>query len=148
MPKSDKLTTKQALFVQEYIIDFNASRAALDAKYSKKTASAIGVENLRKPLIQQAIQKVLKNRADRTNITQDDTLKMVKDIADIDHRDYEEKRTTKGIEMLCRCQGMFTDNVRHGYDESAVELILKTLPPEQASLTRVVLLQIAEKTEA
>lgn len=46
-----KLTPKQRRFVEEYAIDGNATRAALVAGYSKKTAARTGSENLQKPLI-------------------------------------------------------------------------------------------------
>ena len=145
MPKSDTLTIKQALFVKEYIIDFNATRAAKAAGYSPKTAFSIGVENLKKPLIIKALQIEQADRAERTEITQDDTLQMVKDIADIDHGDYSKKRTSKGIEMLCRCQGMFNDKLLIGMDEATLNTILATLPPEQAEKTKAALMAIAGK---
>ena len=49
------LTGKQQLFVEEYLIDLNATQAAIRAGYSVNTAEAIGFENLRKPKIAQAI---------------------------------------------------------------------------------------------
>lgn len=52
-----KLSPKQQRFVEEYLIDFNASAAAIRAGYSKNAAYAIGSENLKKPEIQQAIAK-------------------------------------------------------------------------------------------
>ena len=58
--KAMKLTLKQERFIQEYLIDLNATQAAIRAGYSKKTASAIGLENLRKPRIKQAIDEKLK----------------------------------------------------------------------------------------
>lgn len=58
-----KLTTKQRLFVQEYLQSFNATDAARKAGYSEKTASAIGYENLRKPEIQALIDRELENKA-------------------------------------------------------------------------------------
>ncbi len=51
------LTEKQRLFVMEYLRDFNATRAAMAVGYSKKTAYAIGWENLRKPQIQAEIKR-------------------------------------------------------------------------------------------
>ena len=42
------MTTKQARFVEEYLIDFNATQAAIRAGYSAKTAHEIGRQNLRK----------------------------------------------------------------------------------------------------
>ncbi|KMZ42522.1 MULTISPECIES: terminase small subunit [Bacillales] len=51
------LTDKQRLFVLEYLLDFNATRAAMAVGYSKKTAHVIGWENLRKPNIQAEIKR-------------------------------------------------------------------------------------------
>ena len=52
-----RLTNKQKAFVQEYLIDLNASAAARRAGYSVRTANRIASENLAKPHIQAAIQK-------------------------------------------------------------------------------------------
>ena len=46
--------------MQEYLIDLNATQAAIRAGYSKKSACAIGLENLGKPMIKQAIDERLK----------------------------------------------------------------------------------------
>jgi phage terminase small subunit len=56
-----KLTPKQTRFVDEYLMNgFNATAAAITAGYSKKTATIIGYENLRKPNIEQEIDRRLK----------------------------------------------------------------------------------------
>ena len=52
------LTAKQALFCYEYLFDFNASAAALRAKYSPKTAFRSGQENMQKPAIQNEIARL------------------------------------------------------------------------------------------
>lgn len=49
------LTAKQQRFVEEYLVDLNATQAAIRAGYSVKTASEVGFENLRKPQISTAI---------------------------------------------------------------------------------------------
>ena len=54
--KSLKLRAKQERFVYEYLIDYNATQAAIRAKYSKKTAYSIGQELLKKPEISQAVE--------------------------------------------------------------------------------------------
>lgn len=76
-----KLTRKEARFIQEYLIDLNATKAAIRAGYSEKSAANIGNENCRKPLIQAAIFKELDKRAKRTNITQDRVIIELKRIA-------------------------------------------------------------------
>jgi hypothetical protein len=53
-----KLTAKQDAFVKAYLLNGgNATQAAIDAGYSKKTAQEIGSENLSKPIIKDAIEK-------------------------------------------------------------------------------------------
>ena len=52
-----KLTPKQQRFVDEYLIDLNATQAAIRAGYSPKTAHSIGAENLIKPEVQKAIEQ-------------------------------------------------------------------------------------------
>lgn len=66
-----KLTKKQQMFVDEYLIDLNATQAAIRAGYSVDTAKEIGCENLTKPNIQEAIAKSMAERSKRTGINQD-----------------------------------------------------------------------------
>lgn len=66
-----KLTKKQQLFVDEYLIDLNATQAAIRAGYSVESARDIGCENLTKPNIQQAIAKEMAERSKRTGVNQD-----------------------------------------------------------------------------
>lgn len=68
------LSPKQTQFVKEYLIDLNATQAAIRAKYSPKTASRIGPELLGKTWIAEAIQKEMDKRAKRTEITADRVL--------------------------------------------------------------------------
>lgn len=76
-----KLTPKQKAFIDEYLIDLNATQAAIRAGYSKKTAYRTGADNLIKPQIQAEIQKAMKEREKRTEITQDTVLKELAAIA-------------------------------------------------------------------
>lgn len=77
----DKLTSKQEMFCQEYIKDFNATRAAIEAGYSKKSATVLGNETLRKPYIATRLQELMKEREERTKITQDMVVKELAKIA-------------------------------------------------------------------
>lgn len=56
------LTAKQAAFVREYLVDYNATQAAIRSGYSEKTATVIGAENLTKPDIQKAIAEAQSKR--------------------------------------------------------------------------------------
>jgi phage terminase small subunit len=66
-----KLTEKQQRFVDEYLIDLNATQAAIRAGYSVKTAAEIGCENLIKPNIQATVAKAMAERSKRTGFNQD-----------------------------------------------------------------------------
>lgn len=65
------MTKKQKLFVEEYLIDLNATQAAIRAGYKPDSAHSIGSENLQKPEIKAAIDKAMAERSKRTGINQD-----------------------------------------------------------------------------
>lgn len=62
------LTAKQRQFVDEYLVDFNATQAAIRAKYSARSAASVGSENLRKPEIQAEINRRLDSIMPRAEI--------------------------------------------------------------------------------
>ena len=66
-----KLTEKQQCFIDEYLIDLNATQAAIRAGYSVKTAKDIGCQNLAKLNIQQAVSEQMAERSKRTGVNQD-----------------------------------------------------------------------------
>ncbi|MCE6007464.1 terminase small subunit [Acinetobacter soli] len=82
------LRGKQQRFVNEYLVDRNATQAAIRAGYSAKTAYSIGDENLRKPEIQKAIEIGEAEIAERTKITQDKVMKELEKIGFSNMLDY------------------------------------------------------------
>ena len=84
---SDGLTQKQRRFVEEYLVDLNATQAAIRAGYSKKTARAMGCENLTKPDIAEAIRQGAGQHLRRTGLQVDDVLEGFRRIAFADIRD-------------------------------------------------------------
>lgn len=79
-----KLNPRQRRFVDEYLIDLNGTQAAIRAGYSEKTARMIATEILAKPYIQEEIERRMKARQERTEITQDMVLRRWWDIATAD----------------------------------------------------------------
>lgn len=77
-----KLTPKQARFVEEYLVDLNATAAAIRAGYSCKRASEIGWQLLQKTTVQQAVQTAQAERSARTQITQDYVIANLKEIVE------------------------------------------------------------------
>lgn len=74
IPEELHLTEKQKRFCDEYLIDFNATRAAIAAGYSKKTAHASGRENLQKPAIQKYLNQRKKAITERNDVTLDEVV--------------------------------------------------------------------------
>lgn len=78
------MTPKQELFCKEYMVDLNATQAAIRAGYSAKTAEKIGSENLRKPEIAEKIQLLMNQRSQKTEITAQRVLEEIAKLAFLD----------------------------------------------------------------
>lgn len=94
------LTPKQSLFVKEYLVDLNATQAAIRAGYSEKTASQIGEENLRKPDIAREVELAMEKRGKRTGITADRVLVEIERLALYDPKDFLHIRGPEDIAEL------------------------------------------------
>lgn len=75
-----RFTEKQQLFIKEFLVDLNATQAAIRAGYSKKTANRIASENLSKPDIQEAIATAMQARNERVEIGADYVLQRLLEI--------------------------------------------------------------------
>ena len=134
-----KLTAKQKRFVDEYLVDFNATQAAIRAGYKANTAHVIGAENLRKPKIAEEIARRQKDLQRRTEVTQERVVKELARIAfadasvvcvtDFDNLTEDQRAAIQGIkptnfgweiklcdklkalELLGRHIGMFNDKL-------------------------------------
>lgn len=80
------LTDKQRRFVEEYLVDLNATQAAIRAGYSAKTASSQGERLLRNAEVRAAVSAGQKARSERTGITADRVLAELEKIAFADPR--------------------------------------------------------------
>lgn len=83
-----RLTEKQKRFVAEYLVDLNATQAAIRAGYSEKTAEQIGYQLLQKTSVQAAIQEAQDERSKRTEITQDMVVNELVKVAFANGADY------------------------------------------------------------
>lgn len=87
-PNKITVAQKRKIFVQEYLIDFNVTRAAKAAGYSEKTAHVTGHYLLKDPKVQAAIQDAMQARIERTQVTQDRVVKELAKLAFSDMRNF------------------------------------------------------------
>lgn len=97
-PTETVLTDKQQRFVDEYMVDMNATQAAIRAGYSPHTANEQGSQLLAKLSIQRALNAARLEQQERTQITADGALREAWNIATADTRELVELKTG-----CCRC---------------------------------------------
>lgn len=86
--KPKKPNAKQMRFVDEYLIDLNATQAAIRAGYSPRTAYSIGVQLLKKLEIQAELQKRREKLSQKLEITQERVIKELAAVAFANGADY------------------------------------------------------------
>lgn len=87
------MTKKQKRFIEEYLIDLNATQAAIRAGYSPDTAKSIGSENLTKPDIKAQIAKAMAERSRRTGVNADRVVMELAKIAFVNANDVIDTET-------------------------------------------------------
>lgn len=134
-----KLTDKQKIFCDEYIISLNATQAAIKAGYAEKTAYAIGAENLKKPKIQSYISERMEQKESSLIATQDEVLQYLtsvlrgesqttdtllvgigdgwQEVQEVEKKPSEKDRL-KAAELLGKRYGLYTGKVSADVDMS------------------------------
>lgn len=120
------LTPKQAAFVREYLVDLNATQAAIRAGYSAKTANREGTRLLSKAVIRSRVEAATAKRSERVELTQDYVITGIREVVErcmqkIPVLDgdgvpsgewrFEPNATLKGYELLAKHLGMLRDRI-------------------------------------
>lgn len=132
-----KMTNKQKRFCDEYLIDLNATQAAIRAGYSKKNADNIASENLRKPNIKEYLDARMKEKTDELIADQDEVLRYLTSVmrgesqsevvvvegtgngfskAKKIKKTPDERERTKAAELLGKRYALYTDKVEQDVD--------------------------------
>lgn len=131
-----KLRERQKRFIEEYLVDLNATQAAIRAGYSEKTAMEQGYQLLQKTSVQKAIEEAQNKRLERIQISQDEVIRRLLENADIASGKkaivltqirkseggeivgddvaqfvYEPSSVNKALELLGKHLGMFANKV-------------------------------------
>lgn len=132
-----KMTAKQMRFCDEYLIDLNATQAAIRAGYSKKTARAMGAENLTKPDIKAYIDRRMAEKEAALIADQDEVLRyltqvlrgesqsevvVIENIGDFTSeartmkKAPDEKERLKAAELLGKRYGLYKESIDQNVD--------------------------------
>ena len=132
-----KLTAKQQRFCDEYLIDLNATQAAIRAGYSEQSARQMGTQNMSKPSVKEYIEKRMAEKEDELIADQDEVLKyltsvmrgeskssivVVENTGDFMSKAREvqkapdEKERLKAAELLGKRYGLYTDKIETEVD--------------------------------
>lgn len=132
-----KMTAKQKRFCDEYLIDLNVTQAAIRAGYSKRTAYAIGQENLKKPMLKEYIEKRMAEKEAALVADQTEVMKYLTSVlrgqsqsevvvvegvgegcseARTMQKAPDEKERLKAAELLGKAHMLFTDKVQQEVD--------------------------------
>lgn len=128
----DKLTPKQQRFVEEYLVDLNATQAAIRAGYSSRNADKIAFQLLGKTRVAEAIAAAKAERSARVSVSADYVVNNLVEIVercmqrapvltmkgeqvvDDEGRNvwrFDAKGANKSLELLGKHLGMFTDKI-------------------------------------
>ena len=129
------LTPKQQRFVEEYLIDLNATQAAIRAGYSEKTAKEIGSENLTKPNIAKAIAEAQEKLSNKTQVTVEMVVQgLLNEAKDLSEGSTQSARVSAWAH-LGKHLGMFKDKIEHDISDPLKELLQRasgnTLKPKE-----------------
>jgi phage terminase small subunit len=120
------LTPKQERFITEYMIDLNATQAAIRAGYSPKTAMEQGYQLLQKTSVKNMIEVEQNKRAGKVGLDSEWVLRRLKTISDrciqeepvLDNQGnptgeykFDSSGANKATELIGKHLGMFKDNV-------------------------------------
>lgn len=116
-----EMTRKQSMFCREYLLDFNATQAAIRAGYSTRTAYSIGNENLRKPEIRKRIRELVAARNTRTLVAADRVLGKLAEIA-FGQYTVANRDRLRALDMLAKHVGIY-DRQQYEYPEFLSEKV-------------------------
>ena len=122
------LTPKQQRFVEEYLIDLNATQAAIRSGYSEKTAKEIGSENLTKPNIAKAIAEAQEKLSNKAQVTVEMVVQgLLNEAKDLSEGSTQSARVSAWAH-LGKHLGMFKDKIEHtGKDRGPIDLSSKVV---------------------
>lgn len=107
--KIDKMTLRQRLFCQEYIIDFNGAQAAIRAGYQSDYPEKMAYQNLKLPQVVAHIKQLIEAKNDQVLVKPEFVIRKVMKAIEVAERENNHTAVLKGCELLARHLGMFIE---------------------------------------
>lgn len=107
------MTPRQERFVAEYLIDLNATQAAIRAGYSAKTAEHQGPRLLGYAQVVEAVKAAKEKRSERVEITQDHALEVLREAIERTRKGENETALARFLALEMRHLGMLRDKIEH-----------------------------------
>lgn len=125
---SKDLTPKQAAFAREYLVDLNATQAAIRAGYAPRSAEMTGSRLLRNDKVAAAVQKAMDARSQRTELTADKVLRDIEEVRAIAREQGELNIALKASELQGKHLKLFTDKVDvGGQEDNPLQVLLSQI---------------------
>ena len=105
------MTSKQNIFIERYLLHFNATRAAREAGYSEKTANVIGHETLTKPYIKEIVDSRIKEIVSQTDEKKASLIQFWSDM--VQNKEASETARLRASENLGKYLAMFIEKHEH-----------------------------------
>lgn len=120
------LTPKRQRFVEEYIVDLNATQAAIRAGYAARSADVTGSRLLGNARVSAAVQEAQAARSKRTEMSQDWIIDHLRENVGAAKAEAQYNASNKALELLGKHLGMFTERVDHNHrtPEGPIEIAI------------------------
>ena len=123
-----------SIFVDEYMVDFNATRSVIRAGYKTKYPDKMATELMRHPLVAQALKERMQDKRERTELSADYVITKLINIVE-DAQD-NPNAALRGLELLGKHLGLFKERQEiSGPDGGAIEVEQKEIQKNVADFT-------------
>jgi len=149
-----KLTAKQEMFCKEYLVDLNATQAAIRAGYKPNAAQQTGSENLLKPVIASRIQILFDARSEKVELNSEWVLRNLEKVAnrcmvaepvmvrgekgmeESGEFKFDSSGANRSLELIGKHLKLFTDKIEHSGNINLTDLTEEELDRKIQQLER------------
>lgn len=132
------MTPQQQRFIEEYMIDLNATQVAIRAGYSEKTAAETGYENLRKPQTAEAVGKAKAELSEKSELSAQWVIDRLREVAEhcMKEESYNATGAARALELIGKHFNAFPDRKDINLDGEVVQRVINAEPMSEGEWER------------